>query len=231
MSNSQWDWLMQELRPAWSLYPDDDWPIKQSLFHTIWIWGLLGVLSRKVGQKWADTQRGVWKPWLQAVGAVTQQEQWSRERTTERLWQHEQRKQRQSVAESPYWQSNREGATDAHCWSSVKKNRWLEIYYVLSDIPSSARQLLKLLPALSHFLVYPYNTPRSRKSPEPVSSPGNLKEPHQHHVIFISLLWHISGGIIMICFYDLSWLNFWGQGLCALCLFKTSSATRIYMIT
>lgn len=75
--------------------------------------------------------------------------------------------------------------------------------YVLSDIPSSARQLLKRLPALSHFLVYPYNTPHSPKSPEHVSSPGNLKESHQHHVIFISLLWHISGGITMICFYDL----------------------------
>ena len=126
-----------------------------SLFHTIWIWDLLAVLSRKVGRKWADTQRGVRKPWLQAVGAVTQQGQWSRERTTERPWQREERKQRQSVAESPCWQSNREGATDAHCWSNVKKNRWLEMCYVLSDIPSSARQLLKRLPARSHFLVYP----------------------------------------------------------------------------
>ena len=74
---------------------DDDWPIKQSLFHTIWIWDLLGVLSGKIGQKWADTQRGVQIPWLQAVGAVTQHEQWSRERTTESLWRDEQRKQRQ----------------------------------------------------------------------------------------------------------------------------------------
>lgn len=36
-------------------------------------------------------------------------------RNAERIRQHKQRKQRQNVAESPYWQSSREGATDAFC--------------------------------------------------------------------------------------------------------------------
>ena len=168
-----------------------------------------------------DSRR--WEPWHSTSNGV--------EKELPRGCGGTSRGSRGSVAESLYWQSNREGATDARCWGSIKKNRWLEMYYVLSDIPSSARQLLKLFPALSHFLVYPCHTPHSPTSPEHVSSPGNLKESHQHHVMFISLFWLISGGIMMICFHDLSWRNFWGQGLCVLCLFKTSSATRTYMIT
>lgn len=125
-------------------------------------------LGQKVGQKWADTLGKVRKPCPH--GQEKKAEQWSWEKNAERIRQHKQRKQRQNVAESPYWQSTREGATDAFCWSNVKKNRWLEVSYVLNDIPSSARQLLKLLPALPHFLVYPYNETREPKSPERISS-------------------------------------------------------------
>lgn len=45
------------------------------------------------------------------------------------------------------------------------------------------------------------------KSPEHISFSGNPSEPSQHHVIFISLFWHVSGGIMMTCFYDSPWLD------------------------
>ena len=115
---------------------DDDWPIKQSLFYTIWIWDPLGVLSRKAGQKWADPQRGVRTAWLQAVGATTQQEQWRRERNTARLWPPGRRKQTQSAAESPYWQSNSEGAADAAAEATSRKTGGWR--YTMSWVTSAA---------------------------------------------------------------------------------------------
>lgn len=201
MSSSQWDWLMQELHPRWSLYPG--WWLAnhtKPLSHNLNLRPIGGTKPKGWAEMGRHPERS---PKVLSTRQCEPQENRRNgveKRDTESIWRYKQRKQKQSVAESPYWQSNREGATDAHCWSNVKKNRWLEVYCVLSDIPSSVRQLLKLLPALPHFLMYPYNAPHSPKSPEHVSFPGNLKEPCQQHVVFISLLWHVSGGIMMIRF-------------------------------
>lgn len=63
-------------------------------------------------------------------------------RTTEAVAALGERKQRR-VSLSHHVGRAIEGAADAHCWSNVKKNRWLEMCYVLSDIPSSAEAAAK----------------------------------------------------------------------------------------
>lgn len=141
--------LRHECQLMWPLFPRW-WLANQTkaFSNSVWIWNLLGVeaeesatkkLARKGQTPWEQSE----SPVPMAVGAMTKQEQWSRGKEVwGGLGSMRREKQRQSVAESPYWQSIREGATDAYCWSNVKKNRWLEVYCVLKDIPSSARQLL-----------------------------------------------------------------------------------------
>lgn len=178
----------------------------------------VGDLSLKVGQKWGDTLGEVRKP--RPHGQEKRRNIGAEKRNAERIWQHKQRKQRQNVAESPYWQSTREGATDAFCWSNVKKNRWLEVSYVLNDIPSSARQLLKLLPALPHFLGYPYIEPREPKSTEHIFL-ATQKSPCNIHISILEhIRWHYDDLFLWFSLTRLLELK-----ACVRCLLKISSTT------
>lgn len=137
MSSSQRNGLIQELCPMWSLYLRW-WLANQTKPFSC------NLNSRPIGDTkpkgWAEMGRcperskkvlstWQWEPQQSRSNGVEK-------RNTGSIRQHERRKQRQNVAESPYWQSIRKGATDAYCWSHVKKNRWLEVYYILTDIPA-----------------------------------------------------------------------------------------------
>lgn len=95
MSSSQWDWLMQGLCPARSLYPG--WRLANQT----------QPLSHSVNLR--PTGSAKWKDWAEmgryperspealtpGGGSRDTTEQWSRERTTQRLWRDEPRKQMQ----------------------------------------------------------------------------------------------------------------------------------------